>query len=94
MSELFGQFEKIWLKRIVLLVLTWLFTFRKELKNLTQEIEDWEWHENRELESKVTQFPNFARFPKFGEISEIDNLNIINNMIFQNITRCIWNRAE
>ena len=25
---------------------------RKELKNLTQEIEDWEWHENRELESK------------------------------------------
>ena len=75
----------------VLLVLTWLFTFRKELKNLTQEIEDWEWHENRELESKVTQFPNFARFPKFGEISEIDNLNIINNMIFQNITRCIWN---
>lgn len=25
---------------------------RRELKNLTQELEDWEWHENRELESK------------------------------------------
>jgi len=27
-------------------------TIRKELKNLTQELEDWEWHENRDLESK------------------------------------------
>ena len=29
------------------------YQFRKELKNLTQELEDWEWHENRDLESKV-----------------------------------------
>ena len=36
---------------------------RKELKNLTQEIEDWEWHENRELESKVAKFSNEAKFP-------------------------------
>ena len=59
------------------MVLTWLFTFRKELKNLTQEIEDWEWHENRELESKVTEFPKFGKILKFGKISKIDNLNII-----------------
>ena len=30
-----------------------MYQFRKELKNLTQELEDWEWHENRDLESKV-----------------------------------------
>jgi hypothetical protein len=26
---------------------------REELKNLTQELEDWDWHENRALETKV-----------------------------------------
>ena len=31
---------------------------------MTQEIEDWEWHENRELESKV---PNVTQFPIIEE---------------------------
>ena len=30
---------------------------------MTQEIEDWEWHENRELESKVAKFSTMAQYP-------------------------------